>query len=80
MTTENQAEVSTAHETTRHGIEPVEVAVLLSVIFDGVSQIRPDLQMILTSRGIDGDKFSQDVRQMVSTMITVPETRWEERK
>ena len=78
MTTKDQTEKCTGNEQTRQEIEPVEVAVLLSVIFDGVSQMRPDLQMILASQGIDGNKFSHDVRQMVTTMITVPEARWED--
>ena len=63
MTMTHQNEDGTDYEKSRQEIEPVEVAVLLSVIFDGVSQIPPNLQMILKSQGIDEKKFSHDVRQ-----------------
>jgi len=75
-TTEEQATV-TCGDDVQSEIESVEVAVLLSVIFDGLSQMRPDLQMILDGRGIDRQKFSRDVRELVAVMITHPEADWE---
>lgn len=73
MKSRNETDAGTSGETVAPGIEPVEVAVLLSLIFDGMSPIRPDLEMILKSRGIDKDRFAQDVRHLVTVMVTTPE-------
>jgi hypothetical protein len=73
MKSRNETDTGDSGKTIPPGIEPVEVAVLLSLIFDGMSQIRPDLKMILESRGIDGDRFSHDVRHLMTVMITTPD-------
>lgn len=73
----NEPDNSGSDKSVPQSIEPVEVAVLLSLIFYGISPMRPDLQMILESRGIDREKFSHDVRHLVTVMVTTPEARWE---
>jgi AcrR family transcriptional regulator len=54
----------------RSDVEPEEIAVLLTMISDGINNMRPDLLMILASRGIDKEKFSRDVKRLVTAMIT----------
>jgi len=56
----------------RSDVEPEELAVLLSIISDGITNLRPDLQMILAGRGVDREKFSRDVRRLVTVMIANP--------
>lgn len=73
MITKNETDKGDSGKTAPPCIEPVEVAVLLSLIFDGMSTMRPDLAMILESRGIDRDRFSHDVRQLITVMVTTPE-------
>jgi AcrR family transcriptional regulator len=53
----------------RSDVEPEEIAVLLTMISDGITNMRPDLQMILAGRGIDGERFSRDVRHLIAGMI-----------
>lgn len=54
----------------RSDVEPEEIAVLLTMISDGINNMRPDLLMILASRGIDKEKFSRDVKRLITAMIT----------
>lgn len=54
----------------RSDVEPEEIAVLLTMISDGINNMRPDLLMILASKGIDKEKFSRDVKRLITAMIT----------
>lgn len=54
----------------RSDVEPEEIAVLLTMISDGINNMRPDLLMILASRGIDKEKFSKDIKRLITAMIT----------
>jgi hypothetical protein len=72
-----QPEIDSAAEPVQSHIEPVEVAVLLSVVFDGISRIRPDLQMVLDSRGIDRQAFSRDVAGLIAGLIANTGIDWD---
>jgi len=80
MITKNKTDNGDSGKTVPLCIEPVEVAVLLSLIFDGMSPMRPDLAMILERRGIDRARFSHDVRQLITVMITTPEAGGEKER
>jgi len=54
----------------RSDVEPEEIAILLTMISDGINNMRPDLLMILASRGIDKEKFSRTVKRLIMAMIT----------
>jgi hypothetical protein len=73
----NTEDKTYTNDTQATEIEPVEIAVLLSLIFDGMSQIRPDLKMILEQKGVCQEQFSHDVSTLVTTMITTtPQASW----
>ncbi len=55
--------------TIRPEIDPVEAAVLLSSISKKMSDIPPDHEKILESRGIDHEKFIADVEKLIKYMI-----------
>jgi TetR/AcrR family transcriptional regulator len=55
--------------TIRPDVDPVEAAVLLSSISKRMSDIPPDHEKILESRGIDRDKFVIDVEDLIRHMI-----------
>lgn len=55
--------------TIRPEIDPVEAAVLLSSISKKMSDIPPDHEKILESRGIDHEKFIVDVEKFIKYMI-----------
>jgi AcrR family transcriptional regulator len=55
--------------TIRPESEPVEAAVLLSSISKKMSDIPPDHEKILESRGIDHEKFIVDVEKFIKYMI-----------
>jgi TetR/AcrR family transcriptional regulator len=55
--------------TIRPDLDPVEAAVLLSSISKSLSDIPPDHNMILESRGISNDKFVMDVGDFIRHMI-----------
>ncbi len=54
----------------RSDVEPEEIAVLLTLISDGIINMRPDLVMILASKGVDKEKFALDVKRLITAMIT----------
>ncbi|NYB51806.1 MAG: TetR/AcrR family transcriptional regulator [Methanobacteriaceae archaeon] len=55
--------------TIRSDVDPIEAAVLLSSISKRMSDIPPDHEKILESRGIDHDKFVNDVEDLIRHMI-----------
>ncbi len=55
--------------TIRPDVDPAEAAVLLSSISKSMSDIPPDHRKILEKRGIDRDKFVQDVENLIRHMI-----------
>lgn len=55
--------------TIRPDVDPVEAAVLLSSISKKMSDIPPDHEKILESRGIDHDTFVADVEKLIKYMI-----------
>lgn len=55
--------------TIRQGVDPVEVAILLSAISKSLSHIPLDHEKALKNRGIDGDTYFEDVGDLVKHMI-----------
>ena len=65
----NSIQVGINDGTIRSDVDPVEAAVLLSSIAKRMSDIPPDHEKILESRGIDHDKFVRDVEELIRHMI-----------
>jgi len=53
----------------RPDVDPAESAILLSSISKSMSDIPPDHERILESKGINHDKFIMDVEEMIRHMI-----------
>lgn len=56
-------------------LDPVEVTVFLTMIVKGLTEMRPDLQNVLESRGIDKHRFFADVAGFVHCMLMNNEKR-----
>jgi len=65
----NSVQVGIDDGTIRPDVDPAEAAVLLSSISKSMSDIPPDHKKILEKRGIDRDKFVQDVENLIRHMI-----------
>jgi AcrR family transcriptional regulator len=65
----NSIQIGIDDGTIRSDVDPVEAAVLLSSIAKRMSDIPPDHEKILESRGIDHDKFVMDVEDLIKHMI-----------
>ena len=53
----------------RQDIDPVETAVMLNIITEGVQNIRPDLVRILENNQINQEKFESDTRKFISYIL-----------
>ncbi len=65
----NSIQMGITDGTIRPDVDPVEAAVLLSSISKRMSDIPPDHEQILESRGIDREKFVIDVENLIRHMI-----------
>lgn len=55
--------------TVRPGLDPVEVAVVYTLLLQSIPNMRLDLKKALEDRGIDGELFASDIRQFMGKMI-----------
>jgi hypothetical protein len=55
--------------TIRPGIDPVEVAVIHTLLLQSIPNMRLDLKKALESSGISRQKFASDIREFMGKMI-----------
>jgi TetR/AcrR family transcriptional regulator len=55
--------------TIRPGLDPVEVAVVYTLLLESMPNMRIDLKNALDGRGIDRQKFISDIRELMGKMI-----------
>lgn len=69
MLTCNAVKQGISEDMIRPDLDPVEVTVFLTMIVKGLTEMRPDFQNVLESRGIDQHQFFADVAGFVHRML-----------